>query len=411
MLGASIGTLGSKSLYARSKPRVVVIGGGPGGTTAARYLALGAQGALDITLIEPQRRFTTCFFSNHYLAGLRRIGSITHGYEGVRRSGVRVVHERALAIIPERRFVLLPNRDRLPYDRLIVAPGIDLKYESISGYSPAAAETMPHAWQAGDQTRLLSRRLNALQDGAVIVMITPPNPYRCPPGPYERASLFAHVLKRKGHKRSRIVILDTKASFSKQSLFAEGWARHYPGMIEWLDPKAHGGSLEVLRASGEVRTANAKYRADLVNVIPAQRAGVIAKQTGLTDDTEFCPIMPESMRSRRDDNIYILGDACNAGDMPKSAFAANSQAKVAAMTILADLLSQPLLPAQYTNTCWSLIAEQDCVKVGGIYAPGDGKITALSTFVSQSNEDHARRSGNVQEARNWYESIVTDVFG
>ena len=218
--------------------------------------------------------------------------------------------------------------------------------------------------------QLLVKRLNALRDGALIVMIAPPNPYRCPPGPYERASMFAHVLKAKGHKKSKIIIVDPKPNFSKQALFVEGWQKHYPGMVEWQDPKVHGGIKGVNPKTNEVMTDLANYKAQLVNVIPAQTAGQIALAAGLADKSGFCPIDPENMRSKMDANIYVVGDACMPGEMPKSAFSANSQAKVAAMMIRGELAGAKTFPARYTNTCWSLIETDDNIKVGGTYEAG-----------------------------------------
>ena len=219
----------------------------------------------------------------------------------------------------------------------MIAPGIDLKFDSVPGYSEAAAQIMPHAWKPGAQTELLVKKLNALKDGDFIVMVCPPNPYRCPPGPYERASMFAHVLKTKGHNKSKIVILDPKPPSPSRPCFMEGWEKHYPGMIEWQDPKIHGGIKGVDPKTGEVKTDLATYKAALANVIPAQMAGKIARDAGLADQSGFCPIDPENMRSKVDANIFVVGDACIPGDMPKSAFSANSQAKVAAMIIRAEL--------------------------------------------------------------------------
>ena len=336
-LAAATSPLFAPVALGQAKPRVVVVGGGPGGGTVARYVARDAAGAVDVTLIEPQREFTTCFFSNLHVGGFRSFELITHDYRTVARNGVRVVHEWARSIYRERKQVVLASGARVPYDRLVIAPGIDLKWDSVPGYSEAAAETMPHAWKAGAQTKALTQRLNSLDDGALIVMVAPPNPYRCPPGPYERISMFAHVLKTKGHKRSKIVIVDAKANFSKQGLFMEGWEKHYPGLIEWQDPKIHGGLMRVDPKTNEVVTELATYKAALVNVIPAQMAGRIARDAGFADQSGFCPIDPELMRSKMDANIVVVGDACIPGDMPKSAFSANSQAKVAAMTIRSEL--------------------------------------------------------------------------
>jgi sulfide dehydrogenase [flavocytochrome c] flavoprotein chain len=410
-LAAATTPLFAPAVLGQAKPRVVVVGGGPGGGTVARYVAKDSAGAVDVTLIEPQREFTSCFFSNVYLGGFRSFASITHNYQNVAKSGVRVVHDWASTINRERRQVVLAGNSRVPYDRLVVAPGIDIKFDSVPGYSEAAAETMPHAWKAGAQTSLLTKRLNALDDGALIVMTAPPNPYRCPPGPYERICMFAHVLKSKGHKRSKIIIVDAKPAFSKQGLFVEGWERHYPGMVEWQDPKVHGGLVRVDPKGNAVVTDLATYKAALVNVIPAQTAGRIARDAGLADQSGFCPIDPESMKSKMDANIFVVGDACIPGDMPKSAFSANSQAKVAAMTIRSELTKSRAFPARYANTCWSLIAPDDDVKVGGTYEPGDGKIKQATSFVSQRGESADIRKQNYQESVDWYAGIVGEVFG
>jgi len=412
--GASLATL-STPLFApvafgQGKPRVVVIGGGPGGCTVARYLAKESGGAIDVTLVEPMKTFTTCFFSNLYVGGFRDLKSLTHNYDKVKKAGVKVVHAMATAIDREKKQVVVGNQ-RLPYDRLVVAPGIDLKFDSVPGYSEAAASVMPHAWKPGAQTQLLVKKLNALKDGDTIVMIAPPNPYRCPPGPYERASMFAHVLKKKGHKKSKIIILDPKPAFSKQAVFMEGWEKHYPGMIEWQDPKVHGGIKGVDPKTGVVKTDLAEYKAALANVIPAQMAGKIARDAGLADQSGFCPIDPESMKSKVDANIFVTGDASIAGDMPKSAFSANSQAKVAAMIIRAELTKSRAFPARYSNTCWSLIAPDDDIKVGGNFEPGDGKIKAAPGFVSQKGEAADIRKQNYKESVDWYNGIVADIFG
>ena len=411
LAGASLVPLFAPAVLGQGKPKLVVIGGGPGGGTVARYVNKDHKGAIDVTLVEPQKKFTTCFFSNIYVGGYRSFASITHGYDKVRKEGVKLVHEAAASIDRDKREVVLAGGKRIPYDRLVVAPGIDIKFDSVPGYSEAAAQVMPHAWKPGPQTELLVKKLNALKDGDTIVMIAPPNPYRCPPGPYERVSMFAHVLKQKGHKKSKIIVLDPKANFSKQALFLEGWEKHYPGMIEWQDPKMHGGIKSVDAKTGEIKTDLADYKAALANVIPAQMAGRIARDAGLADQSGFCPIDPENMKSKMDANIFVVGDACIPGDMPKSAFSANSQAKVAAMQVAGDLVKARTFPARYTNTCWSLIETDDDVKVGGSYEPGDGKIKAVTTFVSQKGEPAELRKQNYKESVDWYTSIIGDVFG
>lgn len=294
----------------------------------------------------------------------------------------------------------------------MVAPGIDLKYDSVPGWGQEHEQTMPHAWKAGPQTQLLKKRLDEIKDGGVIVMIAPPNPYRCPPGPYERVSMMAHVLKATGRSNCKIFIIDPKESYSKQGLFQEGWETFYKGMVEWLGPKVHDGLKSVDPKTGTVVTGFETYKdCALVNVIPAQMAGKIARDAGLADASGFCPIDPATMKSAKDPNIFVVGDACIAGDMPKSAFSANSQAKVAAMIIRNELTGSRTFPPRYNNTCWSLIETDNAVKVGGRYEPKDGKISAAETFVSKTGETAELRKQTQEENIGWYSGITTDIFG
>ena len=412
LLGAGAASL-SLPYYARAqaKPRVVVIGGGAGGATAARYIAKDSEGAIDVTLIDDSETFTTCFFSNLYLGGFRDFGSITHGYDKLQSDyGITKVTGMATGVDRGAKTVTMADGATIPYDRLVVSPGIDLIWDSIEGYSEEAAEIAPHAWKAGPQTQLLKEKLDAVSNGQQIVMVAPPNPYRCPPGPYERISMMAHVLKSKGVD-AKIIVLDPKEKFSKQGLFQEGWEKHYPGMVEWYGPDVHGGIKSVDVAAGTVETDLDTFKGDLLNIIPAQKAGMIAAAAGLTDDSGFCPIDATSMRSTVDENIFVIGDASIAGAMPKSGFSANSQAKVAAMNIRGELISSKVFPAKYSNTCWSLIETDDGVKVGAQYAPSEGKIASTSSFISQTGEDAAVRKATYEESIGWYAGITADMFG
>ncbi|WP_408093601.1 FCSD flavin-binding domain-containing protein [Rhodoplanes sp. SY1] len=397
-------------LRAQAKPRLVVIGGGPAGATVARYVAKDSNGAIDVTLVEPAKKFITCFHSNLYLGDYRPWDSIAHDYN-LAAAGVKKVDQAAAAIDRDKKEVRLADGSVLPYDRLVVAPGIDLDFGSVPGWSEAAAEVMPHAWKAGPQTQLLKKQLDALEDGATIVMIAPPNPYRCPPGPYERVSCMAAVLKKKGHTKSRIVVIDPKDRFSKMALFQEGWQNHYPGMVEWMDPKMHGGLKSVDPKTMTVVTDLETIKADLVNVIPKQMAGKIARDAGLANATGYCPIDPTNMKSANDPNIFVLGDASIAGAMPKSAFAANSQAKVVAMAVRGELAGSRTFPARYSNTCWSIIAPDDTVKIGGRYEAKDGAIAEVEGFVSKTGEGKDERRQTSEENMGWYKGIVADIFG
>jgi NADPH-dependent 2,4-dienoyl-CoA reductase/sulfur reductase-like enzyme len=396
---------------AQTRPKVVVIGGGAGGATCARYLAKDSGGQIDVTLVETNPIYATCFFSNLYIGGFHDWEGLNHGYEKLSGAGVRVVIATATGIDPVKRVVTLGDGKTLDYDRLVLSPGIDMIWDSVPGYSEAAAEIAPHAYKAGPQTRLLKAKLDAVEDGQNVVMIAPPNPYRCPPGPYERVSMIAHQLKSTGRTKSKIFVLDRKDRFSKQALFQEGWDKHYPGMVEWYGSDIIGEIENVDPATGTVTTGFGDYQGALVNVIPAQRAGVIAQIAGVTNEAGWAPVDPNSMRSTIDWNVFVLGDASIAGDMPKSGFSANSQAKVAAMTLRHDLTGARAFPARYANTCWSLIAPEDGVKIGAQYQPTEEKIASVSSFVSETGEDAATRKQTYEESLGWYAGIVADMFG
>jgi len=396
----------------QAKPQVVIVGGGAGGATAARYLAKDAKGAVDVTLIENSKNYTTCFFSNLYLGDVRSFDSITHSYDKLAADyGINVINAYATAVDRDKKTVTLKDGTSIPYDSLVIAPGIDMVYDSVPGYSEDAAQIAPHAWQGGPQTELLKAKLDSLENGDAVIMVPPPNPYRCPPGPYERASMMAHLFKTRGMTDSTITILDVKPKFSKQGLFTAGWEAHYPGVIEWISPEVHGGILNVDATAGTVETDLDTFEGKLLNVIPKQQAGVIAQAAGLTDDSGYCPIDGESMRSTIDENIFVIGDASIAGAMPKSGFSANSQAKVAAMNIRGDLTGSSVFPAKYANTCWSMIGTDDGVKVGAQYASVEGKIESTSTFISTNDEDEAMRKATFEESLGWYSGITSDIFG
>jgi NADPH-dependent 2,4-dienoyl-CoA reductase/sulfur reductase-like enzyme len=398
---------------AKAAPKVVVIGGGPGGATMVRRLAAKAGERLDITLVERNAIYTTCFYSNLYLAGFQSLGALQYDYALVAKlPGVTVTRDRATTIDRDQQEIRLEGGGTLAYDRLVVSPGIDLDYGSVPGWSKEAERIMPHAWQAGEQTELLKRQLDAVPDGGLIVVIPPPNPYRCPPGPYERVSMMAQALTSSGRSQTRIVIVDPKEKFSKQALFQQGWEQHYPGMIEWLPPFIHGGITSVDPATMAVATDFETLRdADLVNVIPAQTAGLIAKDAGLADDSGYCPIEPAGMTSTFDPKITVVGDAAIAGDMPKSAFAANSQAIVAADVLLTELLDMASDNIGYRNRCWSLITKNDSVFVGGVYQAGAEKIEQTESDISTLEDDPEQRRKNFEDSGAWYAGLVGDLYG
>ncbi|WP_050524511.1 NAD(P)/FAD-dependent oxidoreductase [Pseudorhodobacter wandonensis] len=408
-LASLTATLAAPMVKAQTRPRVIIIGGGAGGATAARYLAKDSKGALDVVLVEPSQTYYTCFFSNLYLGGFRSFESLGHSYDKLAAAyGINIVHDLATGVDRAAKTVTLASGNTLPYDKLVLSPGIDFIDGSVAGWSLAAQDAMPHAYKGGTQ-QPLQAQIAAMRPGGTFAMVAPPNPYRCPPGPYERASMVATYLQA-NNPTAKILILDPKDKFSKQALFEEGWNKHYPGMITRIGPDMGGSAIEVRPDTMEVVVDGEAEKVDVCNVIPAQRAGDIASIAGVTENN-WAPVHADSMLSRLDENIYVLGDATNQGDMPKSGFSANSQAKVAANHIRGALTGSPVFPAKYANTCWSLIAADDGVKVGASYAPTPEKIASVDTFISQTGEDAALRKATYNESLGWYTGITTDMFG
>ena len=411
--GAALVGLFSKSSGARAGGgRVVVVGAGFGGATCAGYLRRLAP-ELDVTLVERGKRFVTCPFSNAVIAGLRDLDSVTHGFEGLRRRGVDVLEAEAIAIEPDGGAVRLADGGSIRWDRLVLAPGIDLKWDAIEGYDEAASASMPHAWKAGTQTTLLRRQLEAMEDGGLVVIAVPDNPYRCPPGPYERASLIADYLHR--HKpRSKVIILDGKDGFSKQGLFREGWDRLYPGLVEWVGFSDGGNVIGVDPGAMEVRTDFEAFRADVANVIPPQRAARVVDTAGLAAGGDWCPVNQRTFESEVVPNIHVLGDAVLAGAMPKSGFSANSQAKVCARAVVARLREEEPPEPAFINTCYSLLSADYGISVAAVYRLDEhGTIASVpgAGGVSPADAPLAFRRAEADYARGWYASITADMFG
>ncbi|MEG0675530.1 MAG: FCSD flavin-binding domain-containing protein [Comamonas sp.] len=409
--GAAALTLPSIVRAPAASALVVVVGGGFGGATAARYLRQFAP-QIKVTLVEPAERFYTCPFSNLYLAGLRSWDSIGHSYDGLRKAGVNVVQASAEAVDGTARKVKLSNGQTLSYDKLVLSPGIDMRWNALEGYDEAAAQLAPHAWKAGAQTQLLKKQLEAMPDGGKFVMVIPANPFRCPPGPYERAAMVAHYFKQ--HKpKSKILLLDDKDAFSKQALFLQGYKALYGDMIEWVKQSDDGkvGRVDAKQREAET-TFGTRHQADVLNVIPPQKAGFIADRAGVTDASGWVPVKAESFESRQVPNIYVLGDATIAAPMPKSGFAANTQGKVAAAAIAAELTGQALPTAAYANTCYSLIGNDYGISVAGVYKAQEGKLieVANSGGVSPIDGNAAFRKAEADYGSAWYQAISADIW-
>jgi sulfide dehydrogenase [flavocytochrome c] flavoprotein subunit len=391
--------------------RVVVIGGGFAGATCARMLR-HLDPRLAVTLVEENPTFTACPFSNEVIAGVRELRAQQFHYEQLAETGVALALLRATGIDPQARAVTLADGTRLPYDRLVVAPGIDIRWDALPGYNEAAAEKMPHAWKAGAQTILLRRRIEAMEDGGLVVIAAPANPYRCPPGPYERASLVAHYLKTK-KPRSKLIILDAKDAFSKQKLFQNAWAELYPGMIEWVSLSSGGKVTAIDPAALTLATDFQTYKPAVANVIPPQKAGHIAELAGVADKTGWCPIDPVTFESTLQPNIHVIGDAAIAGAMPKSAFAANAQAKVCAAAVVALLAGNTPQTPKLINTCYSLVAPDYGISVAGVYQPANSQLVEIagSGGTSPLDAPASLRATEASIGDGWFRTITAEVFG
>src|SRR2546427_7026234 len=392
--------------------RVVVVGGGFAGASCARALKELDQ-RIAVTLLEANPTFTACPFSNAVIGGLRRLGAQRFPYERVAADGIAVARAPATAVDAQARSVTLADGTRLPYDRLVLAPGIDIRWDALPGYDEAAAAHIPHAWRAGEQTLLLRRQLEAMADGGLVVISAPANPFRCPPGPYERASLIAHYLKTK-KPRSKLIVLDAKDTFSKQRLFQAAWAELYPGLLEWVPLSKGGNVTSVDAATRTLVTDFGRHQAKVANVIPPQKAGRIADAAGVADRSGWCPIDPVTFESKLQPGIHVIGDAAIAGAMPKSAFAANSQAKTCAAAVALLLTGGAPSSPKLINTCYSLVAPDYGISVAGVYQPSAGGQLAEvpgSGGVSPAGAPRAARAAEAVLAEAWFRTITDEVFG
>lgn len=402
---------GGQANPANGKPRVVVIGGGFGGATAAKYLKR-FDNNIDVTLVEKKETYMTCPGSNWYLAGLVEGETITHDYSTLKnKHGVRVIHDTVTGIETATKEVKLADGKVLGYDRLIVSPGIDFKYEEIEGYSAEVANKLPHAYQAGPQTELLYKQLRDMKQGGTFVMVAPANPFRCPPGPYERLSMVAEFFKN-NNPTAKIICLDRKNKFSKQGLFQEGWRTLYGGMIDWISGIDGGAVTKVDADKMMVYSAYENIKADVINVIPNQKAGKLAFDAGLTDASGWCPVNQETFESKIHADVYVIGDASVAGKMPKSGHSASSQAKMCAAAIVSAIHNTAMPRPKNTNTCYSLVGSDYGISVAMVYEMQDGVISGVAGAggVSPMNAELSFRQMEANYARGWYASIVADVW-
>ena len=409
--GATASSLSSPAVAQGAAGRVVVIGGGFGGATCARFLkALDPR--LHVTLVEANPTFIACPFSNEVIVGLRELQEQEFGYDGLRQAGVTVAIQSATGVDAAARSVTLGDGTKLPYDRMVLSPGVDINWTGLPGYTQAAAERMPHAWKAGAQTLLLRRQLEAMPDGGTVVISAPGNPFRCPPGPYERASLIAWYLKTKKPK-SKLIVLDAKDVFSKQRLFQNAWKALYPDTLEWVSLSSGGKVTAVEADSMTLVTDFNRFKADVANVIPPQKAGEIAAIAGVADRSGWCPIDPVSFESKLQPGMHVIGDAAIMGAMPKSAFAANAQAKACAAAVVRLLMGEKPAEPRLLNTCYSIVQPDYGISVAGVYRPQKDLFVDIDGAggVSPLDAPASTRITEAQLAHGWYKTITHETFG
>jgi len=415
-VAVATGSIGFPSLVFGAARKVVVVGGGVGGCTAAKYLRK-MDPSIDVTLVTASPQYTTCFLSNEVLSGERTIDSLTFNYDGLKKHGVEVLIDPVVGIDPSKQEVQTAGGKKLGYDACVVSPGVDFKWDAIPGYDEKVAEKIPHAWFAGQQTLTLKKQIEAMPDGGKVIIVAPPNPFKCPPGPYERASQIAMYCKH--HKpKSKILILDPKDAFSKQGLFIQGWTQLYgygtpDSMIEWIGGAA-GGKVDSLNPASMTLTCSVEdFKGDVINIIPAQKAGKIAFTADLVDG-DWCPVDKKTFESRRHAGIYVLGDASDASKMPKSAYAANSQAKVAAAAIVNRLNGKEPGDATYVNTCYSIVGEDFGISVAAVYEldAANNMIESIkgSGGVSPMDASAEIRKREVSYAHSWFRNVVDDMM-
>jgi sulfide dehydrogenase [flavocytochrome c] flavoprotein subunit len=417
LLGISGIAAGSGSLIlpfnaqAKSGGSVVVVGGGFGGATCANYIR-HFDSSVEVTLIEPSKEFITCPFSNTVLAGIYDMDYITHSYDGLEKNrGVKVIHDSVSAIDPAAKKVKLKGGSSVKYDRLVVSPGISFRWDAIEGASNAAAEIMPHAWKAGSQTLLLKKQLNAMKDGGTFIISVPQKPYRAPPAPYERASLVAYYLSE--HKpKSKVLVIDSGDDNEELPLFQAAWKDMYPDMIEWVKGSEQGEIQKIDTKSMTVfGRSGAKHKGDVINLIPPQKAGDIALSSGLAGKDGWCDIDPATFESKVHKGIHVIGDACIAGEMPKTGHSAASQGKICAAAVVSALRGESLpKDFTYSESIYSLLKPRYGISSVGVYRLKNGKITRVSGGISDIDASRKTRRKESRFARGWYKGITKDTF-
>jgi NADPH-dependent 2,4-dienoyl-CoA reductase/sulfur reductase-like enzyme len=390
---------------------LVVVGGGFAGATLARSVKRLSP-EITVVLIEARERYVSCPMSNLVIAGRRSLAAQTFDYRGLEAAGVEVVRGMAVDVDATKQCVRLQGGVTIDYDRLVLAPGVMLNFDQLSGMSEQGAEKMPHAWQAGAQTTLLRRQIEAMPDDGLVVISVPAAPYRCPPGPYERASLITSYLKQNKPK-AQILILDSNERFSKQALFQQGWKRLYGDRIRWQSASNDGRVIRVEPDAMRLHTDFATHTPDVANIIPPQQAGLIAHRAGVADASGWCPVNSLSFESRLQPNIHVIGDAAIAAPMPKSAFAANAQAKVCAIALVRLFRGMQPQSTVLANTCYSYLEPNSAISISGAYRTQDGQFASIAAAAGASPliPPEGLQAQEALHAADWFRAITQETFG
>ena len=398
---------GTRARAASAGARIVIAGGGFAGSCCALELRR-LNPSLRVLLCDAQPRYFTCPMSNEALVGLRSFGSLTVARAGLNAAGVEYAAARVLAIEAAARRVQLSDGTRIAYDRLVVAPGIRLLSGVPEGYGAQAARDMPHAWDGGTQARRLGQLLADVPDGGTVALCVPLGLMRCPPAPYERASLVAQYLRRR-RRGCKILIFDSNNHFPRQDVFSAAWEQLYPGMIEWLPPADGGAIFRIDARSRTLYSTSGSHKVALACVIPPQAPGALALTSGLSSGHGWCPVKPATFESQLLPDVHVIGDACIAGAMPKSASAARAQARQCALAIVASLAGAAPPPPQLASVCYSHVSATSALAIRGEFSLVDGELRQ-NPAVAGAEAVHEASAAQAQEAEDWYRDIRSACF-
>jgi sulfide dehydrogenase [flavocytochrome c] flavoprotein chain len=396
-----------RSATAAGAARIVIVGGGFGGGHCALQLRRLCPAAT-VTLIDADSRYSTCPMSDGVIVGMRTLASITTARPGLERSGVQVVRGRVQHIDGTLRKLRLQEGAVIGYDRLVIAPGIRLLYGTPAGYDEQASHRLPHAWQAGTQTALLAAQLRAMPDGGTVAISVPAGLIRCPPGPYERASLIADWMKR-NRPRSKLLVFDANNHFPRQDVFTTAWQELYPGLIDWIPPGEGGAITHIDARTRTLYSSSGAHRVDVANIIPPQAPAAVALDAGLSAGHGWCPVKPSNFASEHLPAVYVIGDACIAGAMPKTASAARSQAERCAAGITAELAGYAPPVSELQSVCYSMVAPGSALAMRARFEVVDGEIRALSVTVPAGETTPSAQHASEGDA--WYAQMRSACFG